>query len=520
MFSKSISLLAASLTIGGALFCASCNISDSGAAVVDPTGTSNNTTNNGTNNTSTNNGTNNVATNNAVNCGNGTLDPGETCDGDCPTCDDSDPCTQDVVAGAAETCNIVCTTTAVTACVDGDMCCPEGCASDTDQDCACVPASCADAGKNCGTLPDGCGQMLICGSCPAQESCYANICQLSGGIGDSCQDATSCTQTGLCISNSGWPGGYCSAPCPNGDGDCPDGTHCEGSIDSCVQSCTDDSECNAGYACFDFSDAAGDPRKDGRTECLPVGSGIRPTGAPCANISDCTGGPGTQCIVAWPQGYCSSFCGVDADCDAGSHCDANGVADGGRCFKDCAADSDCRGAGYSCFDQDNDGRKECAPTRCPEGFSGPNCDQWDCSVPVIPASNQSPYCTAGFCKGTTGACLRLADNPNLSRASSNSACIPSTCCDSPQVTGTCNAGFCNDGNGCLFLQDHPQFARDSVTTACIAAECGLDCQEPGGGCNAGFCFDGNGSCLYLVNFPELQRGSGGQCLPAMCPVTF
>ncbi len=512
MFSKSLSLFAAALAVGAGLFGASCNLSDSGAAVVDSNNAKNNTTNNTTNN----------STNSAVNCGNGTLDPGETCDGDCPTCDDGDPCTEDVATGAAETCDVACSTTTVTACVDGDMCCPTGCATDTDNDCQCVPTTCEIAGNNCGTLDDGCGQILDCGACPGEESCLAGVCQASQGIGDACQGATNCAQTNSCLSQAtaGWPDGYCSLPCPNGDADCPNGTHCDVDLNACLQTCTDDSECNSGYACFDYADSTSDPRQDGKTECLPVGAGVRPIGAACDSVSDCAAGNGAICRRKWTDGYCSSKCGVDADCPTGSHCSANNSADGGECLKDCTANADCRDANYSCFDLTLDGRKECAPTRCPEGFSGPNCDQWDCTVPRITAANQAPYCTAGFCKGTNGACLRLSENPNLARASSNSACIPSTCCDSPQVSGTCNAGFCNDGTGCLFLQNNPQFARDPSTTACIAVECGLDCQEPGGGCNPGFCFDGNNSCLYLVNYPELQRGSMGQCLPAMCTATF
>ena len=40
-------------------------------------------------------------------CGNGAVEEGETCDGDCPaTCDDRNACTIDAFTGAAETCNI------------------------------------------------------------------------------------------------------------------------------------------------------------------------------------------------------------------------------------------------------------------------------------------------------------------------------------------------------------------------------------------------------------------------------
>src|SRR5262245_32051123 len=56
-------------------------------------------------------------------CGNGRLDPGETCDFSdaahvCPTsCSDGDPCTTDTIVGSAASCNVACAThSAVTTC--------------------------------------------------------------------------------------------------------------------------------------------------------------------------------------------------------------------------------------------------------------------------------------------------------------------------------------------------------------------------------------------------------------------
>jgi len=71
-------------------------------------------------------------------CGNGVLETGELCDGDCPTsCDDQDPCTRDVLSGGAATCDAVCSHPAKTAddCADLDGCCPAGCAAVGDLDC-------------------------------------------------------------------------------------------------------------------------------------------------------------------------------------------------------------------------------------------------------------------------------------------------------------------------------------------------------------------------------------------------
>jgi hypothetical protein len=77
-------------------------------------------------------------------CGNGVLDPGETCDppGSCPSsCSDGNACTIDSSTGSAAGCNLSCTHQAISACISGDGCCPAGCNANTDSDCACcVPA--------------------------------------------------------------------------------------------------------------------------------------------------------------------------------------------------------------------------------------------------------------------------------------------------------------------------------------------------------------------------------------------
>jgi hypothetical protein len=69
-------------------------------------------------------------------CGNGQLDDGETCDGDCPTsCVDPDLCTRNVLTGAPETCNVACSFTPIVVCQPNDGCCPSGCAKSNDFDC-------------------------------------------------------------------------------------------------------------------------------------------------------------------------------------------------------------------------------------------------------------------------------------------------------------------------------------------------------------------------------------------------
>lgn len=94
---------------------------------------------------------------NAGECNNNILDPGETCDppGSCPvTCDQTTTtvCAPAVLVGSAASCTASCAITAITACVGGDQCCPEGCTTEMDSDCfgddTSVQGGCAAGGSS------------------------------------------------------------------------------------------------------------------------------------------------------------------------------------------------------------------------------------------------------------------------------------------------------------------------------------------------------------------------------------
>ena len=72
----------------------------------------------------------------AAACGNGVVEAGEICDGDCPAKCDPIGCQQRTLVGDPSTCNAQCTnSTVVTACVASDSCCPSTCNMTTDADC-------------------------------------------------------------------------------------------------------------------------------------------------------------------------------------------------------------------------------------------------------------------------------------------------------------------------------------------------------------------------------------------------
>ena len=70
-------------------------------------------------------------------CGNGAIDPGETCDGDCETrcADTGDACMPAELTGDAARCTAMCAVVPVAECIDGDGCCAPGCSESGDDDC-------------------------------------------------------------------------------------------------------------------------------------------------------------------------------------------------------------------------------------------------------------------------------------------------------------------------------------------------------------------------------------------------
>jgi hypothetical protein len=98
----------------------------------------------------------------APRCGNGVIEPGERCDGSCPTfCDDGLACTRDVLEGTG--CTARCTTSAITACANGDGCCPSGCSLAQDSDCG------ARCGNNVREGTEACDGTAT----PANRTCTA-----------------------------------------------------------------------------------------------------------------------------------------------------------------------------------------------------------------------------------------------------------------------------------------------------------------------------------------------------------
>ncbi|MCB9655548.1 MAG: hypothetical protein H6729_15610 [Deltaproteobacteria bacterium] len=158
-------------------------------------------------------------------CGNGQVEAGETCDGNCPTtCNDEDPCTMDVLTGSAGTCNAECTHTPVSVCASGDGCCGLGCSPIMDDECG--------VGRAVGE------------ACTVGDECVTRACQSEA--------------------QSGWTGGYCTAECRL-DEECDATSYCAlpanaSSLGACLRRCEADEDCRDGYACVSTNNSANSPK--------------------------------------------------------------------------------------------------------------------------------------------------------------------------------------------------------------------------------------------------------------------
>lgn len=146
-------------------------------------------------------------------CGNGTLDPDELCDGDCPTSCDATPatCERFQLVGDISTCSARCESTPVTTCTDADGCCPSICNASTDADCV-VPLTCGNGQPDEGELCDG-------DDCPT--SCTpTNACEPLELIGSAQTCDAECVSSGP-ITECGSGDGCCPTGCDsNSDADC------------------------------------------------------------------------------------------------------------------------------------------------------------------------------------------------------------------------------------------------------------------------------------------------------------
>lgn len=173
-------------------------------------------------------------------CGNGVVEDGETCDGNCPsTCAAAGACSVGVLQGSPGACNVTCRQQAITACGPADGCCATGCNSNNDPDCSPTCGNGAiEAGETCDP-PGSCPT-----SCPGTgDRCFT--WSLSGSAGN-CNAACVSADITAC-------GGESDGCCPEGcnatnDRDCSQ--QCGNGIREGTEACDGD-DVAPGFRCTD-----------------------------------------------------------------------------------------------------------------------------------------------------------------------------------------------------------------------------------------------------------------------------
>ncbi len=270
-------------------------------------------------------------------CGNGSVEPGETCDkgiaaglaGACPTassCVDMDRCTTDVLI-SANTCAARCTQRIISAQVSGDGCCPSGATSTTDTDCPIVCGNgIVETGEACDTAIEQ-GRRGACpGSCDDKNACTTDIREGAG-----CQAV--CRSRNITEFHSG-------------DGCCPPGG--SSSRDTDCPSVCGNGALEPGETC-DRSIADGNPGACLRQCPAPTNRCLanRAQGESDACSARCTIAPVTTCSLQ-KDGCCATGCTVANDADCLSTC-GNGVLDTGEICDTAIAEGKSGGCAKTCM---------------------------------------------------------------------------------------------------------------------------------------------------------------------------
>ena len=391
-------------------------------------------------------------------CGNGMVEPGESCDtgiaagkdGECltaTTCRDQNPCTQDTLQGWG--CQAMCRRPEITEFRGGDGCCPRGGNRTLDPDCV------ADCGNGVLEPGESCDRGIAVGrpgacptSCPAGGSACAPA-TLTGSAADCSarcapRPITTCaaTRDGCCpMGCTATTDGDCSPTCGNGikeAGETCDTALSEPSPGACVRrcddlnTCTDDLLLSSGtcHATCDITPITLFMSGDG---CCPPGGNHNLDGD-CG--PECGNGvlerPDEECdraIPAGAPGACPTNC---PSIDACQRQRLEGAPT--TCSARCAPDpvTTCRSGDMCCpagCNRTSDA--DCAPI-CGNGVreQGEECDRGITAgnADACPAScDDGDACTSDSISGRVEDCNRICSYTRMTACSSGDRCCPAGC---------------------------------------------------------------------------------------------
>ena len=338
---------------------------------------------------------------------------GGTCSWGVVTCDDQNPCTDDVcdlVQGCLHTNNF-------DACEDGDPCS--------------IGDFCKDAGCLAGLIP------LVCND---GEPCTNDVCGPDGCLfipkSGLCSDGTECTQGDHCTKGKCQPG----TPISCADGNVCTVDKCDPFI-GCAYELVDSACCVAGKSlCDDQNTCTTDVCDELEATCKYTENQANcDDGLPCTGPDSCLGGAcgggplecddfnactEDSCIDA--EGGCV-FAPLEADCDDDNLCTEADHCTGGTCI----------GKPKPCGDGDTCTKDSCAP------------ESGCVSELVVGPCNDSNACTGNDTCGPNG-CVGIVKSCNDQNACTNDSCNPVIGCQHQAIGGPCDDGLsCSAGDACV-----------------------------------------------------------------------
>jgi hypothetical protein len=470
----------------------------------------------------------------SASCGNGLIDPGESCDsmlgpgpGTCPAggdCDDGDACTEDTLVSAG-TCSARCTHRLIITAVAGDGCCPLRADAITDEDCH---ASCGNGVVEPGERCDAQIAAGRDGACPTAADCDdGNPCTVDAVLGSGCQVTCShriidgpapgdgcCPAAGLGRNVDS----DCPAVCGNGVveagetcdmavaspamGSCP--TSCPASTTACIRFVMHGAASSCSAACVPTPTAV----------CAPLADGCCPTGCTRMTDPDCSAtcgngkiDPGEACDIAISTGVGA----CPRSCADGIPCTDDLLVDADTCNSRClfVATTTLRNGDGCCPPGAHAGIDADCPATCGNGVvetPWESCDSRSvpssCPATCLPTDG----CTLWTRTATAGCDVRCA-RQSITACASGDGCCPAGC----------NAGNDSDcaprcGNGVLERTE----TCDRGITAGHAGACPTSCAD-GDPCTEDIAHGSAESCSRTCSHVKVTAcGGGDRCCPAGC----
>jgi|GEM_PF-3119252 len=407
-------------------------------------------------------------------CGNGRLEAGELCDGDCPTsCDDGAACTTDVFTGSAETCSAACEHAPIDACQSGDGCCPSAACAGIDDDCPAATPVCGDglveADERCdGDCPEACDDGLACTTDVLTGSAEACTAECSATPITACGTLDGCCPPG-CDRTTDHD---CAAIC--GNNVLESGERCDG---NCPASCDDGVACTADSATGTAAQCDLVCKNTSITTCHD-GDGCCAPGCNSHNDDDCSATCGDG--VRDPRETCDGDC--PTLCDDHDACTIDAlVGSAAGCSAECSttAISACEGGDGCCpagCDATTD--DDCEP-QCGNGVleAGEVCDG-DCPSTC---GEDGDACTSDVLTGSAASCNVRCTHPTITACAHGDGCCPDGC--QVAADGDCEAScgtaadLCAEAEvacGPLSLTDACGGARSVSCGTCADGDCGVD----------------------------------------------